>query len=76
MAKNHVQPGIVDAESGACLASGFADDLRRAYTALEDHSHTLDRENEDLQASVNGNMLIIKRTASLISPLSRRDCSL
>lgn len=36
-------------ERQAALAKGFAEDLRTAFTELEDHVHSLDAENEELQ---------------------------
>ena len=36
-------------ERQAALAKDFARDLRQAFVELEDHSHSLDAENEELQ---------------------------
>lgn len=49
MGRELAEGRVHELERGAALAKGFADDLRRAYASLEDHTHTLDRENEDLQ---------------------------
>lgn len=49
MGRELAEGKVHELERGAALAKGFADDLRRAYASLEDHTHTLDRENEDLQ---------------------------
>ena len=39
-------------ERQAALAKTFAEDLRKAFAEAEDHLHTLDAENEDLQAQL------------------------
>ena len=52
MGRELAEGRVHELERGAALAKGFADDLRRAYASLEDHTHTLDRENEDLQVQV------------------------
>ena len=39
-------------ERQAALAKTFADDLRVAFAAVEDHAHALDAENEELQAQL------------------------
>jgi WTAP/Mum2p family len=49
MGRELAEGKVHELERRAALAKGFADDLRRAYASLEDHAHTLDRENEDLQ---------------------------
>jgi hypothetical protein len=44
-------------ERAAALARGFGDDIRRQYATLETHAHALDRENEELQATIFFNSL-------------------
>ena len=39
-------------ERQAALAKTFADDLRKAFAAVEEHAHALDAENEELQAQL------------------------
>lgn len=40
-------------EQQVALAKGFVEDLRMRYLELEDHTHTLDAEAEDLTRQVH-----------------------